>query len=149
MTVHITINIFGGFPPEAYRPQKLKETFTVATQATDDQKFTQLFASADADKVPDGSALPAVTVTFADASGNDLSKWISAEQDAANPALFSYTRLPDDGTQPAQLDFIATGTITVNGVAETVASSLSFVPGAPAALTATTAVVPLAAAAVN
>lgn len=120
-----------------------QEILTVSNQATDDQKFTQRFAAADADFVPDGNIAP-VTVTFQDAQGNDLSKWLEATPDPADPLLFSYTRKPNtDGTQPATLDFVAVGTATVNGQPITVKTPMTFVPGAAVNLTATTSVEPL------
>ena len=123
-----------------------KETLTVANIATDDQKFTQLFSPADADQIPVPAGSAAVTVTVQDAAGNDVSKWVDVQQDPTNPLQYTYRRKPNaDGTQPAQLDFSAVGTSTVNGTPVTFKTDLSFVPGAPATLTATTTVEPIAA----
>lgn len=123
-----------------------KELLTVSNQTTDDQRFVQVFAPADADNIPDG-ATAAVTVAVQDAAGNDLSKWIDVQADPANPARFTYTRKPSDGTQPAQLDFVAVATATLGTEQATLSTGFSFTPGAPTALTAVTSTEPLAAAA--
>lgn len=118
-----------------------------AVTATDNEKIVQEFAATDADLVPDGSEA-AITVTFQDAAGGDLGKWITATADPVDPLKFSYVRKPNtDGTQPATIDFSAVGTATIGGQAITIKTDdLHFVPGVPSQLTATTAVEPLAAA---
>ncbi len=119
--------------------QLKKEPQLMARQTvTDDQVITLTFALTDGDKVAvEGNSAP-VVVTTVDDAGADVSKWISAVQDSADPLKFVLSRKPnDDGTQPQEISFSSIGTLQVGGEAKTHQDDYLYTPGAPENLSST------------